>query len=153
MPETLSTIGPIRRLAQSPAFNELDPTQVGKILESAKRYLYNRGELVLFNGEVRPLLYIVEAGMLALSPSEWERPMTAPWMVGAGEMIGHRAFLCKEPSPYAATAALPTVLVGLEAKHLAELRKSDAAVAHRLVMNVLRDLLHNRRGFRPKRAA
>jgi len=142
MAETLHAIGPVERIANNPLFAGLEPQAVARVLEMATRTYHRAGETVIEHSTTQPVLYIVEAGLLFLVPRDGDgrSRLSEP-----GEVLNQRGYLCGDASPQRAVAVLPSIVIALDRRDVAELEGREPALVKRIAVNAVRSLMPDAR--------
>ena len=141
MPENLYTLGPVDRLARAPLFAGLDRSAVSVVLEASTRQYWRAGETVLEADGFRPVMYVVEAGMLMMTSADLSFDREPPRTVDAGQVLGEQSYLCGELSSHRVTCLLPSVLVAIDRRQMDRLANSHADIVQRFTANATKLLL------------
>ena len=145
MPETLHTLGPVGRIAESPLFAGLDSHAVARILELASRAYFKAGETVIEHSTREPILYVVEAGLLFLAPAPHVEVPLRSRLSEPGEVLNQRSYLCGDLSLQRAVAALPSIVVAIDRREIQKLEAREPALVKRLAVNAVRTLMPDAR--------
>jgi CRP-like cAMP-binding protein len=138
MPELLHTIGPVDRIARTSLFAGIPREGVGRILERARRCYYKAGETILSAGDIDPVLYFVEAGLVFLSPSHNMKDPAGARLVESGDAVNQRAYLCGDPAQQRAVAAMPSIVIAFNRRAVAHVE--PVAVSRKLMVNAMKML-------------
>jgi CRP/FNR family transcriptional regulator, cyclic AMP receptor protein len=120
------------------AFTEgLDSGQLDQIAAIARPVEWASGETVFREGDCDSVLYVVEAGRVAIEVTVPARGRVIILTVGPGEVFGWSSLFHQRPKSAAARATEPTRAVALDAAQLRELCDADPRLGYVLTRRIL----------------
>jgi CRP-like cAMP-binding protein/rhodanese-related sulfurtransferase len=114
-------------LLRSPIFQRLPPANLQKILMSLQTVQFNRGEIIVEQGEAGDYYYLIKSGqcLVTRKPSSNSKQIKLA-QLGKGETFGEDALLSDTPRNVSVTATVDTVLYRLNKDQFVSLIKEPS---------------------------
>jgi CRP/FNR family transcriptional regulator, cyclic AMP receptor protein len=127
-------------LAQAPLFAELSPEDFEHLAEMARIRTYQRGELIVRQGEPATGCYMIASGAVEVIKEAREAPPTVLATLGAGEFFGEMAVIDDHPRSATVRALDETECVAIRRTDFLETLQRQPQIAIRLLPILVRRL-------------
>jgi len=115
----------------------LDSGQLEQVAELAAPVEWTAGETVFREGDSDSVLYVVQAGRVAIEVAVPTRGRVTLLTLGPGELFGWSSLFHQRPQTAAARAIEPTRALALDASRLRELCDADPRLGYLLTRWIL----------------
>jgi putative peptide zinc metalloprotease protein len=139
-----ASIARVDLLCQMPVFAELDTQQVQLIAATMKEEAYEKGQVIIRQGEVGETFYVIQSGRVQVAvEQEGQQKVLAER--GPGEYLGEIALLLQVPRTATVTALTPVQMLTLRKRDFEQLVAKHLYVSRRLERESSRRMINLRR--------
>ena len=132
----------IAGLRQVPYFTRLTSAELMQIAEVTGAYRYERGELIMLEGEPIGSLYYVHSGLVKVFKTSTTGREQVLHLMGAGETFNDAPSLDGGPNPASAAAMEPCIIYIIQPTELRKLIMTNPVVAEAVVRVLASRLRH-----------